>query len=99
MSANWPYAQMARDASEHGGPQKYLDDLKAGSRFAGRVQGLLVSAVIAAGIKGYDHWKKHKELAAIAERKLLEGMQAAMEDDGPAPDDNVDPAPDGDEVV
>jgi hypothetical protein len=99
MSANWDYAQLARTASENGGPQKYLNDLKAGSKFEGRAQGLLVGAVIAGCVKGYDHWKKRKELAAIAESKLLEGMQAAMEVNGPAPDDHVDPAPDDDEVV
>lgn len=99
MSANWDYAQLAKIASQNGGPQKYLDDLKAGSKFEGRAQGLLVGAVVAVGVKGYDEWKKRKQLAAIAERKLLEGMQAAMEADGAAPDEHADPGPDDDEIV
>jgi hypothetical protein len=93
MSSNWDYAQLARAASEHGGPQKYLDELKAGSKLEGRAQGLFVGVAIggAVAVKGYDYLKKRKELAAVAERKLLEGMQATTE--------AADPAPDDDEVV
>ena len=93
MSANWDYAQLAKVASQNGGPQKYLDDLKAGSKFEGRAQGVAVGLAIggAVAVKGYDYWKKRKEIAAAAERALLEGMQAAPEGD--------DPAPDADEVV
>lgn len=93
MSANWDYAQLAKVASQNGGPQKYLDDLKAGSKFEGRAQGVVVGLAVggAVAVKGYDYWKKRKETAAAAERALLEGMQAEREGD--------DPAPDADEVV
>ena len=90
MSSNWDDAQLARAASEHGGPQKYLDELKGGSKLEGRAQGLLVGVAIggAVAVKGYDYLKKRKELAAIAERELLERMEAASKGDDLAPDDD-----------
>ena len=90
MSSSWDYAQLARAASEHGGPQKYLDEMKAGSKLEGRAQGLFVGVAIgsAVAVKGYDYLKKRKELAAIAERELLERIEAATEGGDRAPDEN-----------
>lgn len=90
MSSDWDYAKLARAASEHGGPQKYLDQVKAGSKLEGRAQGLLVGVAIggAVAIKGYDYLKKRKELAVAAERELLERMEAATEGEDRAPGDD-----------
>jgi hypothetical protein len=78
MSADWDYAQMAKTASENGGPQAYLDSMKNGAKVDGRVQGLVVgAAVVAACLKGYDYVKKQRRLAADAERELLAGMEKA----------------------
>lgn len=87
MSANWDYALMAKAASEHGGPQAYLDSMKNGAKVDGRVQGLVVgAAVVAVCLRGYDNVKKQRRLAADAERELLVGMEkAAAGDDEPEP--------------
>lgn len=85
MGADWDYAQMAKTASQNGGPQAYLDSMKHGAKVDGRVQGLVVgAALVAACLKGYDYVKKQRRLAAEAERELLAGMEkAAGEREGP----------------
>lgn len=88
MSTNWDYAQLAKTAKSHGGPRQFLDAVKAGSKSEGRAQGLLVGVAIGGtiAVTGYDYLKR-KRLAAIAERELLHGMEAASEGDDPASDD------------
>ena len=75
MGADWDYAQMAKAASQNGGPQAYLDSMKHGAKVDGRVQGLVVgAALVGVCVKGYDYIKKQRRLAAEAERELLAGM-------------------------
>ena len=91
MSSNWDYAQLARIASEHGGPQALLDHVKATVKFEGRVQGLVVGAIGGALVSwGYAYVKTRKERAAIAERAILRGIQASSEGDDPASGDIED---------
>lgn len=85
MSADWDYAQLARTASKHGGPQEYLNFVKGVSKSEGRAQGatagaLLTVAAIGIGKKAHGFvrdYRARKALAAEAERELVEGMQAA----------------------
>jgi len=80
MGADWDYAQMAKTASQNGGPQAYLNSMKHGAKVDGRVQGLVAgAALVAAGLKGYDYVKKQRRLAAVAEQELLAGMKKATQ--------------------
>jgi hypothetical protein len=93
LSASWDYAQLAKTASEHGGPQPYLGLVKDVAKGEGRAQGAAVGAVLTAlgmvaGKKVYAHlqeWRARKELAADAERELLRGMQDASDPTEPDP--------------
>ena len=92
MSADWNYAQLAKAASQYGGPQQYLDLLKAGAKAEGRVQGALLTAAAGgaclAATKGYDYVRNRMQLSEIAERELLAGMERASEGETPDVDDN-----------
>ncbi len=52
--SDWSYAVLSKDAAGHGGPEAYLELVKAEGYVAGlndgRVQGLAVSALVSAGI-------------------------------------------------
>ena len=98
LSTNWDYAQLAKTASEHGGPQPYLDLVKDVAKGEGRTQGAAVGVVLTGlGIvaikKVYGHMqdrKARKELAADAERELLRGMQDASDPTEPDPNAAID---------
>lgn len=80
MGADWDYAQLARTASQNGGPLAYLDSMKHGAKVNGRVQGLVVgAALVAACLKGYEYNKNKRRLAAVAEQELLAGMGKATQ--------------------
>lgn len=91
MSSDWDYSEMAKVASEHGGPQQYLVWLKLGAREEGRAEGGIKGAAIGSlatvvviyfASNGYRYFKglrAKKDLAAMAEKNLLEGMMELSE--------------------
>jgi hypothetical protein len=85
MSSSWDYAQLAKLASEHGGPGALLDDLKAGAKAEGRTQGLVIGLMIGVAVATQvrAHLKKRK-LAEVAERELLHGIRGASLGNDPA---------------
>lgn len=94
MSANWDYAQFTKTASEHGGPREYLDLAKGVAKGEGRAQGALAIATLTAacvvGSKLHGYMQKRKQLAAEAERELLEGMSEALPITEPGEDERSD---------
>lgn len=53
---NWDYANLAREAKEHGGPQKFVGDVYEDGRYDGRVEGGIIGVI---GILGLMVLKKH----------------------------------------
>lgn len=98
MSADWDYAQMAKTASEHGGPEAFLDFVKDVAKGEGRIQGLAIGTTAATvlgigGTKAYGYWRAwqaKKALAAIAEDELLRGMNESLNLTEPGPENETD---------
>lgn len=71
---NWEYAEFSKDASGHGGPKAYIDELKAGSYEEGKTDGMIEGGLIvgAFGLLAVVlkvAWNKWQSRATLRARK------------------------------
>ncbi|GAB2021606.1 hypothetical protein RyT2_06800 [Pseudolactococcus yaeyamensis] len=83
MSQDWNYAELAKEAKHHGGPEAYLEDIREEGRLYGRneiLKPLLITlgaigiVAITAGIfkfKNYIHKQKETQKKAKISSEIL----------------------------
>ena len=87
---DWSYSKLSKDASEHGGPEKYIKFIEESNMNAGiikgRTQGSVSTLLILIPVIGkliYDKYKQAKQNSLMAKQKLLDELDESAKKEQP----------------
>ena len=83
---NWDYANLAREAKEHGGPQKFVGDVYEDGRYDGRVEGGIIGVIGILGLmvlkkayqKAKEEYEKHKAKVEADKTVAVQSIEAEI---------------------
>lgn len=80
-SSNWDYANLARSAANHGGPQKFVDAIYSAGRASDRTSAILLGIAVGATVGAATYAGALKWLSSRRKTKIEELILQQKNDD------------------